>query len=62
MTWPSADNPAAQLAELPPGDITWDVAAREWLVGGKPTPPGRYQRDGERIGLLDPDNPDDLIL
>lgn len=50
------------IPTLPAGDITWDEVAGEWLVDGRPTPPGRYLRNGERIRLLDPANPDDCIL
>lgn len=51
-----------EIPTLPAGDITWDEVAGEWLVDGRPTPPGRYLRNGERIRLLDPANPDDCVL
>ena len=56
------DTATEQLPTLPPGQITWDTIAGEWLVGGRPTPPGVYLRDGQVTQLLDPANPDDCIL
>lgn len=47
MNWPGADNPAAELPMLPPGDII--ITGEEVLVGDQPIGPGRYRIAGTDV-------------